>query len=286
MSTLGLPGAGGDAAAVPSGRRHPDARRNSLHSTTCNPGFFWSDDDEQCVNCPAHPAGAFSVPGTDEVEAVVVVPSSGKISDAQMVTLFGENFVNTGDMQIQWGENYYLCAPGAPTADCPADMIHKRDAITFVSKQELQFRVPTSSSQGTRIVKVSNSGMMREFSKIVTEYTYVQNTDTCPNDCKGVAQQGSDGHGKCGQVGSGFGCNCNLGYSGADCSVGPMVIRLEPSIGLATGGFQVTVIGRNIWVQSKPTTGNTFKVLLDNRAEVSASKATGCADMADCERTN
>ena len=62
-----------------------------------------------------------------------------------------------------------------------------------------------------------------------------------------------------------------------------MVIRLEPSIGLATGGFQVTVIGRNIWVQSKPTTGNTFKVLLDNRAEVSASKATGCADMADCE---
>ena len=219
----------------------------------------------------------------DEVEAVVVVPSSGKISDAQMVTLFGENFVNTGSLQIQWGENYYLCAPGAPTADCPADSTHKRDAITFISKQELHFRVPTSSSQGTRNVKVSNNGMLREFSKIVTEYTYVQNTDTCPNDCKGVAPQGSDGHGKCGQVGSGFGCNCNLGYSGADCSIGPMVIRLEPSIGLATGGFQVTVIGRNIWVQSKPTTGNTFKVLLDNRAEVSASQATGCGNLADCE---
>ena len=219
----------------------------------------------------------------DEVEAVVVMPSSGKISDAQLVTLFGENFVNTGNIVIQWGENYFLCAPGAPTTDCPADATHKQNAITFVSKQELRFTVPTSSSQGKRMVKVSNNGLPREFSKNVTEYAYFPETVACPNDCKGLAPFGTDPHGKCSQTASSFGCVCNLGYSGPDCSVGPVVIRIVPSVGLASGGFQVTVIGRNIWNQDVLTTGNTFKALLDNRAEVSASKATGCAVIADCE---
>ena len=68
-----------------------------------------------------------------------------------------------------------------------------------------------------------------------------------------------------------------------DCSIGPMVLRLQPSIGLATGGFHVTVIGRNMWTNAVPTTGNTFKALHDNKAEIVATKATGCAVNTDCE---
>ena len=221
----------------------------------------------------------------DAVETVSIVPSGGKTSNEQKVTIFGSNFVDTRSLQVQFGTNLFLCAPGAPLTDCPADERHSRDVVVFISSEELHITVPENPNPTTKDVKVSNNGNAQEFSVSSVLYQYYSALENCPNQCKGVAPTGSDGHGKCEKLGTGFGCNCNLGYSGFDCSVGPMVLRLKPSIGLATGGFQVTVIGRNIWTSAVPTTGNTFKALLDNRAAVEATQGTGCVDDAECEDT-
>jgi hypothetical protein len=217
----------------------------------------------------------------DAVESISMVPSGGFINDAQTVTLYGENFVNVPTLKVQFGANFFLCSPSARTADCPNDDTHLRNAITFVSGQELSFTVPTNPVAATKTVKVSNNGVPSEYSSVVTSYAYYSMSDTCPRECKGRAPVGAAGHGTCvpNKI-SGFECKCNYGYSGVDCSIGPTVISLQPSSGLASGGWFVTVVGQNIWNYNIPTTQNTFKALLDSRKEVPAEKVQGCTPAA------
>jgi len=224
-----------------------------------------------------------------QVEAVALVPSGGQIDNPQLVTLYGENFVNVPSLVVQFGGNIFLCSPGADVSECPNDDTHVQDAITFVSSHEIHFNVPTNEVPALKTIKVSNNGLPQEFSSITTQYEYYSILNDCPNNCEGSATDNADGHGTCVAKSGGLGCNCNLGYSGLDCSVGPMVLALEPSAGLATGGWHVTVIGRNIWNYGVATTGYSFKVRLDSRREVSATKASGCEPTAgggggdDCE---
>ena len=212
----------------------------------------------------------------DAVESISLVPSGGPTDDAQLVTLYGQNFVNIPTLTVQFGANFYLCAPNAAIADCPDDDTHVRNAITFVSGQELTFTVPTNPIAATKTIKVSNNGVPNEYSSVVTQYAYYSKTEACPRECKGKAPVGAAGHGTCVDKGNGFACECSLGYSGYDCSVGPIVLSLEPSSGLATGGWFVTVIGRNIWNYDAPTALNTFKAMLDSRKEVAAEMVKGC----------
>jgi hypothetical protein len=215
----------------------------------------------------------------DAVESISMVPSGGFVNDAQIVTLYGENFVNVPTLKVQFGANFFLCSPSASIADCPNDDTHLRNAITFVSGQELSFTVPTNPVLALKTVKVSNNGVPSEYSSVVTSYAYYSMSDTCPRECKGRAPVGAAGHGTC-VPNKISGCKCNYGYSGVDCSIGPTVISLQPSSGLASGGWFVTVVGQNIWNYNIPTTQNTFKALLDSRKEVPAEKVNGCTPAA------
>jgi len=81
------------------------------------------------------------------VETVAAVPSGGKTTDAQMITIFGNNFVNTRFLMVRFGENLAMCAFGAPLVGCPVDTRYICDAITFISAQEIHFRMPTNGLQ-------------------------------------------------------------------------------------------------------------------------------------------
>ena len=181
----------------------------------------------------------------DAVETISAVPSGGRTVDSQTVTIFGANFVNTISLRVQFGENYVLCPKGALMSECPpGQKTFERDAVTFISPEELQIKVPANSIPARKIIKVANS--IPFYSVSSAAFEFFTSSDVCPRQCRGVAPDGADPHGACSQVGTGYGCVCKLGYKGYDCSVGPNVIKLEPSVGLATGGYHVTVIGRNI----------------------------------------
>jgi len=219
----------------------------------------------------------------DEVEVISLVPSGGQKDNAQLVTLYGESFVDVPSLVVQFGENKYLCSVGAATSSCPEDSnTHVRDAVSFINSKELQFRVPISQVPGVRTVRVSNNGLPQEFSTATVQYVYYSSTDQCPEDCRGIAPDSADPHGTCQDVtpGGDRHCVCNLGYSGLDCSVGPIVMELKPSSGLVTGGWQVTVIGRNIWnYNTIATSGKTFKARIDNRISVLAERVAGCTPL-------
>jgi hypothetical protein len=213
-----------------------------------------------------------------------MMPSSGRTDQTQMVTLFGNNFVESRFLRVKFGENLVLCAIGALPSECPDGVGFKRDAVTFISAQELRFQVPTNPTVAQKTVKVSNNGLALEYSSdqnTRSEYSHFGVGELCPKQCKGLAPTGTDGHGECVAIGSSVGCSCKLGYLGFACGIGPAVLLLEPSVGLTTGGFQVTVIGRNIWKENTATIGNTFKVMLDKRVIVDAFKASSCMD--SCE---
>ena len=204
----------------------------------------------------------------DKVEALSLVPSGGPVDTGMRVTLYGSNFVNTSSLTLQIGETLYLCSPNAAISRCPNDDSHVRDAITFLSSQELVFTVPMSSNAVRKTIRVSNNGLPSEFSTVNVVYQYYSKSQICPNDCRGVAPSGSRGHGTC----EATGCECNPGYSGFDCSIGPTIVLLEPSSGLATGGWHVTITGRNLWIDGDVSgTSNAFKeILLDSRVQVEA----------------
>ena len=113
------------------------------------------------------------------------------------------------------------------------------------------------------------------------EYVYDSKSDECPRECKGMAPAGANAHGICVAKGDGkMGCNCNQGYSDIDCSTGPLVQKLEPSSGLVTGVWLVTVIGQNIWNYDDSTiSSKKFKVLLDSRKEVGAQQDINCREL-------
>ncbi len=214
----------------------------------------------------------------DPVEVVSLMPFGGQIDTAsQLVTLSGENFLNVTSLTVKFGSNLYLCSPGAELQECPNDDTHVRDAVWYLSANTLLFKVPVNAIAARKNVKVSNNGLPQEFTTTSVDYVYYSKSDECPRECKGMAPAGANAHGTCVAKGDGrMGCNCNQGYSGIDCSTGPSVQKLEPSSGLVTGGWLVTVIGQNIWNYDSTLSNKIFKVLLDSRKEVAAQQDINC----------
>lgn len=167
-------------------------------------------------------------------------PLGGYTTGGDTVDVVGEGFVNTPFLVLQFGEGMYLCSPGVPQTECPITPTYIQNAITFVSANILRITTPSSPIATRKNVQVSNN--YQEWSSTLGSFDYYTTSTPCPPSSISVCR----GNGQCLVTSGQQKCVCTVGFSGVDCSVGPQVIRIVPSIGLASGGYTVLVYAQNV----------------------------------------
>ena len=189
-------------------------------------------------------------------------------SDGLTMTVFGENFLNIPTLHVMYGDNLFLCSPGAPQNNCPEDATHYRDAVAYVSRFEIHVAVPRSDLNRQVSVKAANNYEPAELSQTAEVLRF--SSEACPSACKGKAPTGTSSHGSCMPVSGSLKCVCKNGYTGRGCTIGPEIVGIVPRETFWKGGYTVTVIGRN-FAPEWATEALMYKARLGARIEVEAA---------------